>query len=76
MRTNPNASVGGATGALGVLVTWLLGHYHVSLSAEDGAAIATGCATVALWVGKDGVRGILRTVWRGKHDPPLTPPAA
>lgn len=74
MRTNPNTNAGALAGAFGVLVTWLLGHYHVDLSAEDGASISTGLAALILYIGRDGLRGIFRTMWRGKQAPPAPPP--
>lgn len=73
MRQNPNTNAGALGGAIGVLVSWLLGHYHVSLSAEDGAAISTGIATLLLYIGRDGIRGIFGTIWRGnRQQPPPT----
>lgn len=74
MMQNPNTNAGALAGALGVLVTWLLGHYHVDLTAEDGAAISTGLAALVLYVGRDGIRGIFRTMWRGRQTPPPPPP--
>lgn len=73
MMQNPNTNAGALAGAFGVLVTWLLGHYHVALSAEDGAAISTGLAALVLYIGRDGIRGIFRTIWRGKQPPPQPP---
>ena len=75
MLSNPNTNAGAIGGALGVLVSWLLGHYHVDLSAEDGAAISTGIAALLLYIGRDGLRGIFRTLWRGRQAPPSPPPA-
>ena len=76
MMTNPNTNAGAIGGALGVLVSWLLGRYHVDLSAEDGAAIATGIAALVLYIGRDGIRGVFRSLWRGKQTPPAAPPTA
>ena len=75
MMSNPNTNAGTLGGALGVLVTWLLGHYHVALSAEDGGAISTGLAALVLYIGRDGIRGIFRNLWRGKQQQPPAPPA-
>lgn len=74
MRTNPNTNAGAIGGALGVLVSWLLGHYHIDLSAEDGAAISTVLAAFLLYVGRDGLRGLFRDLWRGKPAPSPPPP--
>lgn len=63
---HPNATVAGSTSGAGVLVVWILGNiFHVDVSAESGAAIAGGVATLALLVGRHGVRGIVHTIWRG-----------
>lgn len=77
MKQNPNTNAAGLGGALGVVAAWLLGHYHVAVSAEQGAALSTVCATAILYVGRDGLRGIFRAVWRGsKQTPPPPPPPA
>lgn len=77
MKTNPNTNAGGIGGAIGVAITWLLGHYHVALSPEAGAAIATGTAALVLYIGRDGLGGVFRILWRGtarKKSPPPPPP--
>jgi hypothetical protein len=74
MMSNPNTNAGAIGGALGVLVSWLLGHYKVALSAEDGAAISTGLAALVLYIGRDGLRGVFRNLWRGRQQPPPPPP--
>jgi hypothetical protein len=66
MKTSdPNAAVAGGTTGAGVLVVWLLGYFGVDLSAELGAAIAGGAATVLLVIGRRGIKGTLQRVWRG-----------
>jgi hypothetical protein len=62
---HPNATVAGGTTCAGVFVVWLLGHFHVALSAEDGALIAGGIATVALFVGRHGVKGVWNLIVNG-----------
>lgn len=62
---HPNAKAAGSTTGAGVLVVWLLGYFGVDLSAEAGAVIAGGAATVVLAVGRRGIRGALRALWRG-----------
>lgn len=66
MKSNPNAAVATGTGGVGVLVVWLLGHFGVAVSAEVGAALATGVAAAALFVGRNGIKGTLSRIWRGK----------
>jgi hypothetical protein len=66
VRSNPNASVGAGGGILALFVTWLAGNlFHWNVSAEDGALIATVISAVALFVGRNGIRGVARIVWRG-----------
>jgi hypothetical protein len=64
-NNDPNATVAGGTTGVGVLIVWLLGRYGVNLSAEVGAAIAGGAATVLLVIGRRGIKGTLQRVWRG-----------
>jgi hypothetical protein len=64
---NPNAAVAGGGTSLSVLVVWLLGHFHVALSAEDGAVIAGALATVVLFIGREGIRGVWRRIWGGEQ---------
>jgi hypothetical protein len=65
MTNDPNAAVAGGTTGVGVLVVWLLGYLGIDLSAELGAAIAGGAATVLLVIGRRGIKGTLQRVWRG-----------
>jgi len=67
------AAAGGTTGLATVLV-WLLGRFHVSLSAEDGAIIAGGLSTIVLFVWHYGVRNIVRHVWGGDSHKPVAHP--
>lgn len=66
---HPNATVAGSSSGAGVLVVWLLGNVaHVDISAEAGAAIAGGVATIALLIGRHGIRGIWRIIVSGNGD--------
>jgi hypothetical protein len=63
---HPNALVAGGSGiGGGALVVWLLGLGGVDMTPEVGAMIAGGIASAALLVGRKGIRGIARAVWRG-----------
>ena len=64
-NSDPNASVAGGSTGVGVLVVWLLGRYGVDLSAEVGAAIAGGAATILLVIGRRGIKGTLQRIWSG-----------
>lgn len=64
---NPNAAVAGGGSGLSVLVVWLAGNvFHWSLSAEDGALLAGAVATVVLFIGREGIKGVWRKLWSGQ----------
>lgn len=66
VKENPNAAAAAGSGVGGgVVVVWLLGLAGVTVSAVTGAAIAGACATVFLFIGRRGIRGVARMVWRG-----------
>lgn len=64
---HPNATVGLVTGSgLGTLVAWLLNDVaHLAVPGVGCAAIAGGLAATALFIGRNGVRGVAQLVWRG-----------
>jgi prepilin-type N-terminal cleavage/methylation domain-containing protein len=68
MTKNPNAAVAAGGSSLSVIVVWLLGRFHVALSAEDGAIVAGVVASVALFVGRNGLRGVWRRLVDGSGD--------
>ena len=55
----------GGTTVLATLLVWLLGHFQVALSAEDGALVAGALSTIALFVWHYGLLNILRQLARG-----------
>lgn len=63
---HPNAAVAAGGSSLSAIIVWLLGHFHVALSAEDGAIIAGAVSAVVLFIGREGVRGVWQRVWRGQ----------
>ena len=66
---HPNAVAAGAgLGPLAILLVWLAGRYGLAdVGAEEGAAAAWGITTVGLLVGRRGIRGIARIIWRGSE---------
>ncbi|MGZ4333923.1 MAG: hypothetical protein ACXVRJ_06575 [Gaiellaceae bacterium] len=77
IKNNPNATVGAGGGFLAIFVTWLAGSvFHWQISAESGAIIATAITTVALLVGRNGVRGLANIVWNGNRGGDRPDPAA
>ena len=63
---HPNAKVAAGGSGLSVLVVWVLGHFHVALSAEAGAIIAGAVASVALFIGREGIKGAWRRLINGQ----------
>jgi hypothetical protein len=65
---HPNAAAAATTGGLATFVVWLSGNvFHWSLSAEDGAIIAGAVATVVLFIGRNGLKGLWRKIWNGQE---------
>lgn len=64
---HPNATVGAGGTGLGVLVVWFLGNVwpHAEISAEAGVAITGAVITAVLFVGRHGLAGIARMIWKG-----------
>lgn len=67
VKENPNAAVAASvTGAAGV-VSYLADLVGLNgLPTPVAIWVAGGITTVALWVGRDGVKGVLGRVWRGR----------
>jgi len=63
---HPNAAAAAGGSGLSVFVVWLLGHFHIDLSAEDGAIVAGAVASIVLYIGRNGVKGVWRRVWDGQ----------
>jgi hypothetical protein len=66
MNQHPNATAAGATTAPALLVIWLLGHFGVSISAEEGAFLVGAAISLNLLVGKRGIKGLIAMIWRGQ----------
>lgn len=66
MKDNANATAAGGSTGVGLFLVWLLGHVGVDMGAEVAVVVAGGLTTFVLLVGRDGVRGIARTIWRGR----------
>jgi hypothetical protein len=68
VKEHPNAALGGGSAfGGGLLVVAVVGWLGFSLSAADGVLIAGALTTGALLVGRKGIRGIVRMVWRGNE---------
>lgn len=62
---HPNATVSlGAGSGLGTLTVWGLDQW-TSIPAPAAAAIAGGVSALALFIGRNGVRGAVDLIWKG-----------
>jgi hypothetical protein len=69
MNAQPNATAATGSTGVGLFLVWLLGHLGVDMGAEVAVVIAGGLTAIVLLIGRDGLSGIARTVWRGKSKP-------
>lgn len=68
VKENPNAVVGGTSGAGGgAALIYLLGLLGVTVSSYGAIIIGGAITTAALYIGRHGVRGLAGTLWRGNH---------
>lgn len=65
---HPNTALSIGTGSAGVLIIWLLGHLGVSMPNEVAVLIAGGVTSLALLIGRKGVKGIGRLLWHGSDE--------
>jgi hypothetical protein len=71
---HPNASVAlGSGSGLGALVVWFVGLSGASMPPEVGASIGGVIAAVALFIGRRGIRGVIRDLWQGDQAPARAP---
>lgn len=64
---HPNATVGATVGGSATVVVLLLGALGVTIDPALAALVATGATAVVLFVGRNGVRGAVGIVWKGKR---------
>lgn len=66
MSSHPNATVSlGAGSGLGALIVWALTLW-TTVPPPAAAAIAGAVSALALLVGRNGVQGAVRIIWKGK----------
>lgn len=65
VKNNPNATTATGLGGFGIFIVWLLGYCGVSLGAEDATVITGAITSGGLLIGKRGVCGIARLIWKG-----------
>lgn len=62
---HPNAATAGGVSVAALAVVWIAGRLGVSLSAEDGALLAGAASAVALFIGRNGLRGAWNRIVNG-----------
>ena len=74
VRNHPNATVGAGGGFLAVFITWTaVNVFHWTISAESGAIMATAISTVALAIGRTGIRGFFDILMNGTRSREAAP---
>ena len=67
VKDHPQATAVAGSGLSGVFMVWVLGHFGLDMGAEVGASVAAGFTFVLALIGRKGVKGIARTIWRGQE---------
>lgn len=66
VQHHPNATVALVSGSgLGTLIAWGATRLGVSLTVTEATVIAGAVSAVALFIGKNGIKGIIHLVWNG-----------
>lgn len=74
---HPNTIAAGIGGGLATLTVYLLNRYAAtSINSAQSAGIATGYATIILFVGRRGLKGAVSGVWNGVWNGTPKPQAA
>lgn len=68
MRTHPNTIAAGTTGTFAILITWLMDAFGLKVDQAAAAAIAVAIIVVVLFIGRRGLTGITRLLWKGDPD--------
>ena len=69
-RQERKIAAGGLSG-IGLVIVWAAGHLGMSMTAEVGAVIGTGCAFAGAGIANNGIFPLVRRVLYG---PDQTPP--
>lgn len=65
---HPNAVASGSSSTAGVLLIYVLGLVGLTLTPVVAAAAVGALGTLTLLIGREGMRGILRTIWKGSKE--------
>jgi hypothetical protein len=67
VKANPNATAALAGGSgIGTLAVYALSLFGVNLDPVLATAVGGLVASLILLIGRNGIRGVIRLVWRGK----------
>lgn len=62
---HPNAATAGTLTGPAIVIVWLAGLLGIDMGAEVGAAVAGCMIATGLLIGRNGVKGLARILWRG-----------
>lgn len=65
VSNNPNASLATGTAGIGVVAIYILGIFGVNPPPEVAVAGAGAFTSLVLFIGKSGLSGIPRLIWKG-----------
>ena len=65
ISNNPNASLAGGLTGVSAFVVAVSGWLGASLTATQAVAISGGITTAGLWIGRKGICGVARLIWKG-----------
>ena len=68
VSNNPNASLAAGSIPPSVLAVYLLGLAGVHPTPEVATVIGGAAASVLLFIGRSGIKGLLRVIWRGNGE--------
>lgn len=68
MKNNPNATIAGGTGTLGVLLVWVLSLFSVEITSVIAAALTGALITITLFIGRKGLKGLFKVIWKGEEN--------
>ena len=64
---HPNAALAGTSGAVSIVLVWVLSLWAINMEPVVASAITTLFATMALIIGRKGLLGIWHTIMRGEQ---------
>ena len=63
---NPNATLAGGTTGVAAAVTYLLSLTTWNVPPTVAVLAAGGVTTLLLFIGRNGIRGLFKMIWRGQ----------